>query len=51
MRFCLFLVLYSLLFILPLVVVFVLAYCGTGPKQLTHFLQRKATTVKLGLTL
>lgn len=50
-RALLFLVLYNLLFILPLVVVFVLAYYGTGSKQLTHFLQQKAATVKLGLTL
>jgi len=46
-----FLVLYNLLFILPLVVVFVLAYYGTGSKQLTNFLQRRAATVKLGMTL
>lgn len=46
-----FLVLYNLLFILPLVVVFVLAYYGTGSKQLTQFLQRRAAAVKLGMTL
>ncbi len=46
-----FLVLYNLLFILPLVVVFVLAYYGTGSKQLTQFLQRRAATVKLGMAL
>ena len=46
-----FLVLYNLLFILPLVVVFVLVTYGTGSKQLTRFLQQKAATVKLGLTL
>ena len=46
-----FLVLYNLLFILPLVVVFVLAYYGTGSKQLTRFLQRRAATIKLGMTL
>lgn len=47
----LFLVLYNLLFILPLVVVFILAYYGAGSKQLTNFLQRHASTVKLGMTL
>ncbi len=46
-----FLVLYNLLFVLPLVVVFILAYYGTGSKQLTRFLQRRAATVKLGMTL
>jgi cytochrome c biogenesis protein CcdA/glutaredoxin len=46
-----FLLLYNLLFILPLVVVFILAYCGTGSKQLTRFLQQRAATVKLGMAL
>ncbi len=50
-RALLFLVLYNLLFILPLIVVFVLAYYGTGSKQLTRFLQERAATVKLGMTL
>jgi cytochrome c biogenesis protein CcdA len=47
----LFLLIYNLLFILPLVVVFLLAYYGTGAKQLSDFLQERAATVKLGLTL
>jgi cytochrome c biogenesis protein CcdA len=47
----LFLLLYNLLFILPLGVVFVLVYYGTGSKQLTHFLQQRAATVKLGMAL
>jgi cytochrome c biogenesis protein CcdA/thiol-disulfide isomerase/thioredoxin len=46
-----FLVLYNLLFILPLAVVFILAYYGTGSKQLTRFLQQRAATVKLGMAL
>jgi len=46
-----FLVLYNLLFILPLMVVFVLAYYGTGSKQLTQFLQQRAAVVKLGMAL
>lgn len=46
-----FLLLYNLLFILPLVVVFILAYYGTGSKQLTRFLQERAATVKLGMAL
>ena len=46
-----FLVLYNLLFILPLVVVFILAHHGTNSKQLTRFFQRSAATVKLGMAL
>jgi cytochrome c biogenesis protein CcdA/glutaredoxin len=47
----LFLVFYNLLFILPLVVVFVLVYYGTGSKELTRFLQQRAATVKVGMAL
>ena len=43
----LYLVLYNLAFILPLVVVFLLAYFGTTSKDLTRFLQRRAGLVKL----
>ncbi len=50
-RALIFLVLYNLLFTLPLVVVFILAYYGTGSKQLTRFLQQRAATIKLGMTL
>ena len=50
-RALMFLVLYNLLFVLPLVVVFILTYYGTGSKQLTRFLQRRAATVKLGMAL
>lgn len=50
-RAALFLIIYNLLFILPLVVVFILAYYGTGSKELTHFLKRHAATVKLGMTI
>lgn len=51
-RALLFLVLYNLLFILPLVAVFILVYYGTaGSKQLTRFLQQRAATVKLGMAL
>jgi len=46
-----FLVMYNLLFIVPLIVVFVLAYYGTTSKQLTRFLQRRAAAVKLGLAV
>ena len=51
-RALLFLVLYNLLFILPLVVVFIMVYYGTaGSKQLTRFIQQRAATVKLGMAL
>ena len=51
-RALLFLVLYNLLFILPLVVVFVMVYYGTaGSKQLTRFIQQRAAAVKLGMAL
>ena len=46
----LFLLLYNLLFIAPLVVVFVLAYCGTGAKQFSDFLEQRAAAVKLGMS-
>jgi cytochrome c biogenesis protein CcdA len=50
-RALLFLILYNLLFILPLVVVFILAYYGTSSKQLTCFLERRGATIKLGMAL
>ncbi len=43
----LYLVLYNLIFILPLVVVFLLAYFGTTSQQLGQFISRRAATVKL----
>lgn len=46
-----YLVLYNLLFILPLVVVFILAYYGTTSKDLTRFLQKHAAAVKIGMAL
>jgi len=44
-----FLIIYNLLFILPLIVVFILAYFGTSSKDLTRFLQKHAAVVKIGL--
>jgi glutaredoxin len=43
----LYLVLYNLMFIVPLVVIFVLVFYGTTSKQLTGFFQKNAATVKL----
>ena len=50
-RAVLFLFIYNLLFILPLVVVFVLSYYGTGAKRFSQFLQERAATVKLGMSV
>ncbi|MBI9048673.1 MAG: hypothetical protein JEZ00_04610 [Anaerolineaceae bacterium] len=44
-----YLLLYNLLFITPLIVVFVMAYYGTTSKDLTNFMQKKAAKVKLGM--
>jgi cytochrome c biogenesis protein CcdA/thiol-disulfide isomerase/thioredoxin len=41
---------YNLLFILPLIVVFVLAYYGTGAQKFSQFLQQRASMVKLGMS-
>jgi hypothetical protein len=45
-----YLLLYNLMFILPLVVVFILAFRGTTSRQLTQFLQTRAATVKLAMS-
>jgi len=45
------LLLYNALFISPLVVVFVLAYYGTGSRQLTRFLEQRAPAVKVGMAV
>ncbi|HOE34285.1 MAG: hypothetical protein GX415_01030 [Chloroflexi bacterium] len=46
-----YLLLYNLMFIIPLIVVFVLAYYGTTSKQLSAFLKKHAAAVKLGMAL
>ena len=46
-----YLLLYNLLFIVPLIVVFILAYYGTTSKDLTRFLQKNAAKVKLGMVV
>ncbi len=45
----LYLALYNLLFIVPLVAIFILVYFGTTSNQLTQFLQEKAATVKFAM--
>jgi cytochrome c biogenesis protein CcdA len=49
-RAVLYLLLYNLMFILPLVVVFILAFRGSTSRQLTHFLHAHAATVKLAMS-
>ena len=46
-----YLLLYNLAFILPLVVVFGLAYFGTTSEQLGMFINRHTATIKLGTTM
>jgi len=50
-RALLYLVLYNLFFVAPLIVVFVLAYYGTTTAQLTKFVHTHAATIKLGTAL
>jgi len=45
------LVVYNLMFILPLVAVFLLVYFGTTSQQLTGWMQRRAAAVKLGMAV
>jgi cytochrome c biogenesis protein CcdA/glutaredoxin len=51
LRAILYLIIYNLLFILPLVVIFILVYFGTTSKDLTQFLQKNASWVKLGMSI
>ena len=45
------LLLYNLVFILPLIVVFLLVYYGTTSQQLMRWMNRRAATVKLGTAM
>jgi len=47
----LYLVLYNLMFILPLVGIFALAYFGTSSRDFTKFLQQRAGAIKLGMAV
>jgi len=47
----LYLVLYNLMFIVPLIIVFILAYFGTTSKQFTEFLKKHAGAVKIGMAI
>ena len=46
-----YLVLYNVMFILPLIVVFVLAYLGTTSEQLATFVNKNTSRIKLATTL
>ena len=43
------LVVYNLMFIVPLIAVFLLAYFGTTSQQLTKWMQKHAASIKLGM--
>jgi cytochrome c biogenesis protein CcdA len=43
----LYLILYNLIYVLPLVAIFTAVYWGTSSEQLAFFLQRRASTLKL----
>jgi cytochrome c biogenesis protein CcdA len=45
------LVAYNLMFVTPLIIVFLLAYYGTSSQQLTRWMTRHAATVKLGTAI
>jgi cytochrome c biogenesis protein CcdA/glutaredoxin len=47
----LYLLLYNICFVIPLIVVFALAYYGTTAAQLTKFLKTHTATIKLGTAL
>ena len=47
----LYLALYNVMFIVPLIVVFILAYYGTSSKQFTDFLRKHAGAVKIGMAI
>jgi len=47
----LYLVIYNLLFILPLVIIFILVYFGTTSQDLTQFLQKNSALVKLAMSI
>ena len=47
----LFLFVYNLLFIVPLVVVFILAYFGTTSRDLVRFMEKNAAAVKLAMVV
>jgi len=47
----LYLIIYNLLFVLPLMIIFVLVYFGTTSKDLTRFLQKNSSWVKLGMSI
>jgi len=44
-----YLLLYNVMFVTPLIVVFVLAYFGVSSKELTKFFQKHAPAMKLGM--
>jgi cytochrome c biogenesis protein CcdA len=44
-----YLLLYNLMFIVPLIIVFILTFYGTNSKDLTNFLEKHAMKIKIGM--
>jgi cytochrome c biogenesis protein CcdA/thiol-disulfide isomerase/thioredoxin len=46
-----YLILYNIMFIIPLIVIFVLVFFGTSSKQLTGFIQKQGSGIKLAMSI
>ncbi len=46
-----YLVLYNIMFIIPLIVIFALVFFGTSSKQLTTFIQKQGSGIKLAMSI
>ena len=46
-----YLILYNVMFILPLIIIFILAFYGTSSKQLTTFIQKRGSGIKLAMSI
>lgn len=46
-----YLILYNIMFIIPLIVIFVLVFFGTSSKQLTNFIQKQGSSIKLAMSI
>ncbi len=46
-----YLILYNVMFIIPLIIIFILAFYGTSSKQLTGFIQKRGSGIKLAMSI
>jgi cytochrome c biogenesis protein CcdA/thiol-disulfide isomerase/thioredoxin len=46
-----YLILYNIMFIIPLIVIFALVFFGTSSKQLTGFIQKQGSNIKLAMSI